>query len=202
MSGAAFVHRCPRLALTLTFAWLLAAPSGAFAGTLTLENLAEEGFSMESGGVEFSDFKVKVSGKGLDTDLASHGVTFDGTEIELDLAPGFDGKKGKVKISYTVSGTGLEGAELAAAGDDLTVKSKLKKLGKLFFSSSKPAKNILDLGFDPIDSILVKSQIKSVGAATVGSSYQTPVPVPEPATAAMVTLGLGGLAAAGRRRRR
>jgi len=185
---------------------LLAAVSFALpASSMSLADLMTEGAMFQSDGVTFSDFKVKIGGKGLDRNLASHEVTFENGTIQIQLAPGFEGKRGKMKLDYVASASGpagLNAAGLDVDGTDVQVKNKLKGLGKLAFQSGKPDKQVLGLPLDAIESVRVKSKVTTLGASTVANSYGSATPVPEPGTAALMALGLGALAGSRRRSRR
>ena len=176
------------------------------AAALTLADIADPAFSIVTGGVEFSNFEVKIRGKGLSRDLSDHEVTFGEGGIQIELAEGFDGKPGKVKLAYLatdVSGQGLTSASLDVDSADYQVKNKLKGLpgvGKLLYRGNRPDRHVLGLDLDALDSVRVKANIRAQGGAMVENYFGTQVvTTPEPASAALLALGLLGVAAHRRR---
>lgn len=180
----------------LAFA-LCAAPAGA----LTLADLAN-GASITSHGVTYSDFTVKVRGKGLSKNLADYQVENTSLGFLIDLAVRNDRKNGKLGLRYTATGSNLvqSGLRIEDGGEFGKVRagSRLKGIGKLKVNFRKDVLSDL-LGLPNIDSAQFSSKIKSKGGGAVEITGASALATPEPSTALLLA---GGLVATALRRRR
>jgi hypothetical protein len=181
---------------------------------LSLAELVVPGASFTAGnGVTFSNFLVKIKGKGLSEDLSLYEIvpTDDGFALMGDFSESRKG--GKIKLIYDVAGSDLVSASLALAIDNgaeglLKVKEKIfdeKKIGKLRVST-RSGKTADDLTFGDLATLQVKSKIKIRGdhfLSGSGASIDNSLiaSTPEPTTALMLAGGLLGLVAARRRLR-
>jgi hypothetical protein len=205
-----FGSRIFALAASLTMGLGIAASSNA----LSLADLVVPGASFSVGnGATFSNFVVKIKGKGLSEDLSLYEIlpTDDGFALVGDFSESRKG--GKIKLSYDVAGSALVSASLAIGIDNgadglLKVKEKIfdeKKLGKLRVST-RSGEATDDLRFGGLDALQVASKIKIRGdhfLSGSGASIENSLiaSAPEPTTALMLAGGLAGLAAARRRLR-
>jgi hypothetical protein len=193
----------------------LALGGAANAETKTLAELLYPGASFDAeNGATYSNFDVKIKGKGLSKDPSEYYVvpTSDGFALTGEFSE--TKKGGKLKMKYTVSGpAGLEGASLfvgpgIGTEGKLKVKEKLhgsKKIDKLMASLKNGgtsdsavfgARSYLNVN----ETIKIKGDYFRDGSdSSVDHSFST---VPEPTTALMLAAGLAGLAAAGGRRSR
>jgi hypothetical protein len=179
---------------------------------LSLADLDGTGASFTAGnGAVFSEFSVKIKGKGLSRDLSLYEVvpTADGFELLGDFN---DGRKGgKIILRYDVAGPHLVGA-LLALGLDSDAKGRLKVKEKLFDEqrigklrvSSRNGKLADGADFELLTSLGVKEKIRIRGdhflngsGASIGHSFIASTP--EPSAALLLGAGLVALVA-GRRR--
>ena len=198
----------------LTVAASLAIGLGIAASTnaLSLSDLVVPGASFSAGnGATFSNFVVKIKGKGLSENLSDYEVvpTASGFTLGGDFSQ--NRKGGKIKLTYDVAGSALVSTSLALGIDDgaeglLKVKEKIfdeRKIGKLRVSS-RGGETSDDAVFDALAALHAQSKIKIQGDHFLGGSgasidHSVSALAPEPSTALMLAGGLAVLAAARRR---
>jgi hypothetical protein len=184
---------------------------------VSLEDLLVAGAKLESGnGVTYSEFEVKIKGKGLSKDLSEYYIvpTLDGFLLTGDFSE--TKKGGKLKLEYTVSGPSaleIEGAALGVGSGTgtqgkLSAKEKLhgsKKIDLLKVALKKDATKASDGGaFGARSYLHVSEKIKIKGdyfrdGSDSSVDHSFIATVPEPATALMLAVGLAGLSVARRR---
>jgi hypothetical protein len=207
----------------LSFAALTTQASGISLSTLV------GGGPVPSGGLVFSNFEIQINGD-LSTDLSSYDIAFSGSGLRLTgPLSGADGETGSVFLAYTVTATGsndVSGASMLASnvasgpGAQAAVDAVLTDNGS---SMTLAVLSTFDTGGVPGDAVTAASgsfapstdlRVAStilIDSAIVGGGFggsaritaveQQFVVTPEAETAALLTLGLLGLATAGRNRR-
>ncbi len=212
------------------FSLFLAIPIGlAFATAASAVSLATliAGGAVASGGLLFSDFEVQINGD-LSTNLANYDVAFDGDGFRLTgPLSGADGEVGDLFLAYNVTAAGSEnvvGATLLAnnvasgAGAQASVDVVLTEAGSslavlsTFDTGGLPGDAVVlaaetfgpSMGFRATTTVLIDSSLVGPdlgGSARISAIEQQYVLTPEADTAALLAIGLAGLAAAGRQRR-
>lgn len=202
------------LALAASLAICLGIP--ATTSALSLAELIVPGASFDAdNGTTFSNFAVKIKGRGLSRNLSDYLIvpTSDGFELAGEFNN--DPKGGKIKLTYEVAGLDLRGAALEMPVNSglegyVAIKEAVfgrKKLARLYISTKRGLTSD-EAMFEALSTLAVRSKIRirgdyfQNGSNAVIDSSVTATFVPEPTTALMLAGGLGGLAAAGRRRSR
>lgn len=197
--------------MAVGIAVMLAAPS---ARALTLADL-EGGGSFGAGPLTFSNFEISVGGD-LSLDLTDYPVQIlaDGFLVSGPLSVLF-ADAGTLLLSYTVSAIApIGGASLFAPAETIGEGAQAWVSSSLLDAASLPLASLFvfdvegvgatpsaSAGFAPV------SVLQVVATANVASGVFAALPVidqrflvvPEPLTLMLLALGLGGLAAWGRR---
>jgi len=200
------------LALAAILAICLGIP--ATSSALSLADLVVPGASFDAGnGTTFSEFAVRIKGRGLSRTLSDYLIVPTADGFELGGEFNNDPKGGKIKLTYRVTGLDLSGAAIEMpvnSGLEGYVSIKETVLGpgknRRLIISTKRGLTSDEVMFEALSTFAMRSKIRIRGDyfqngsnAVIDNSVTA---VPEPTTALMLAAGLGGLAAAGRKRSR
>jgi hypothetical protein len=179
------------------------------ASALSLDAL-DEGGSLESGALTFSDFDVVVTGA-VSADLSLYDVSAidDGFAITGPISAA-DGEQGDLFVEFTVSvssgaisGVGLSfNGAAAGAGSDASVVETFEGISDLelfVFATGGGGLDLIDEADLSATSLRVAKDIlvdstEGGGIAVISRVEQTFEVVPEPAAAVLLGMGLVGVA--------
>ena len=207
-----FGSRFPAVAAGLTSLTIALGIPG-ISNALSLADLVVPGASFSAGnGTSYSDFIVKIRGKGLSDDLGDYEVLPAAEGFLLRVEVGGKPIGGRIKLRYGVTGPDLLRADVAidtgqANRARLAVTERLFDVDRIDMLKTwtRNGRASDSATFDALGALQVRERISIRGdhsptgrGPSVTHSFHVGSPTPEPTTALMLAAGLAALAA-GRR---